>query len=64
VGRLAQGHKGHAASLYLLAYYLGSSVMGSAGGWFWVEGGWPAVVAFAGALFALALMAAWRLRTW
>ncbi|MDI1260449.1 MFS transporter [Aquabacterium sp.] len=62
VGRLAQGHKGHAASLYLLAYYLGSSVMGSAGGWFWVEGGWPGVVAFAGALLALAFLAARRLQ--
>ncbi|MBA4111320.1 MAG: MFS transporter [Leptothrix sp. (in: Bacteria)] len=63
VGRLAQGHKGHAASLYLWAYYLGSSVMGSVGGWFWAEGGWPAVVAFAGALVALAFVAARRLRS-
>jgi YNFM family putative membrane transporter len=63
VGRLAQGLNGHAASLYLWAYYLGSSVMGSVGGWFWAEGGWPAVVAFAGALIVLALVAARRLRS-
>ncbi len=52
VGRLAGATKGHAASLYLLAYYLGSSVMGSAGGWAWAAGGWPAVAAFAGLLLA------------
>ncbi|HAI28647.1 MAG TPA: MFS transporter, partial [Thalassospira sp.] len=43
VGRLAETAKGHASSLYLLAYYLGSSIMGSVGGWFWDQGGWNAV---------------------
>ncbi|MFC6774118.1 hypothetical protein [Methylobacterium gregans] len=58
VGRMAAGAKGHAASLYLLAYYLGSSCLGSAGGLFWTHGGWPAVVAFNAGLLALALVAA------
>jgi YNFM family putative membrane transporter len=66
IGRLAVTAKGHAASLYLLAYYLGSSVMGSIGGWFWTEGGWPALVAFTGGLLILALVCAvlvqWRAR--
>lgn len=62
VGRLATKSKGHATSLYLLAYYLGSSVMGSIGGRFWSTGGWPAVVGFALALLALALVAVLRLR--
>jgi YNFM family putative membrane transporter len=62
VGHLAPSTKGHAASLYLLAYYLGSSIMGSAGGWFWTAGRWPAVVAFTGALLMLALIAALRVR--
>lgn len=62
VGRLATNTKGHASSLYLLAYYLGSSIVGSAGGWFWAEGGWPPVVAFTLVLLALALLAALRLR--
>lgn len=44
VGPLAGVSKGHAASLYLLFYYLGSSLVGSAGGWFWQQGGWPAIV--------------------
>jgi YNFM family putative membrane transporter len=58
VGRLAKGAKGHASSLYLLTYYVGSSVMGSLGGWFWSLGGWPCIVAFTGLLFSLALAAA------
>lgn len=46
VGRLAQGAKGHASSLYLLAYYIGSSVLGSSGGWFWEHGGWSSIALF------------------
>ena len=34
-----------AASLYLFAYYLGSSVFGNLAGHAWTAGGWPAVVA-------------------
>lgn len=62
VGRLARGTKGHASSLYLLAYYLGSSIAGSVGGYFWLADGWSAVVFFILALlvgaFASALGAA------
>ena len=52
VGPRAGVAKGHAASLYLLFYYMGSSVTGSLGGWVWQAGGWPAVVGMTGA-FAL-----------
>jgi YNFM family putative membrane transporter len=58
VGELAATAKGHASSLYLLAYYTGSSVMGTVGGWLWAVGRWPAVVAFAIGLLALAFAAA------
>jgi YNFM family putative membrane transporter len=44
VGILAKGAKGQAAALYLLAYYLGSSVMGAYGGHFWTLFGWSGVV--------------------
>lgn len=44
VGYLAKQGKGHASSLYLLFYYAGSSLVGSAGGWFWQHGGWSGVV--------------------
>jgi YNFM family putative membrane transporter len=60
VAGMAKGAKGHASSLYLLAYYLGSSLMGSLGGWFWAVGGWPAVAGFVGAMLALSLVAALR----
>lgn len=58
VGRLARGTKGHASSLYLLSYYIGSSVAGSLGGYFWGAEGWSAVVAFTFALLAAALLCA------
>ncbi len=61
VGRMAQGAKGHAASLYLLAYYLGSSLLGSAGGWFWTKSGWGGVVGFVAVLLIAALGVAARL---
>lgn len=54
VGRLAPQAKGHAASLYLLAYYVGSSVMGSVGGWAWAHGGWGMLAGFTCVLLALA----------
>jgi MFS transporter, YNFM family, putative membrane transport protein len=54
VGRLATANRSHAASLYLLAYYMGASVLGSAGGWFWRWGGWPGVTGYcAGAMLGV-----------
>ena len=50
IGPLAGVSKGHAASLYLLFYYMGSSITGSVGGWFWQQGGWVSVAALTGAL--------------
>jgi YNFM family putative membrane transporter len=61
VGQLARGHKAQAASLYLLAYYLGSSVLGSAGGKCWEAGGWNGVAGMIAALLVLGLGLAWRL---
>lgn len=61
VGRMAIGSKGHASSLYLLAYYIGSSVLGTLGGLFWTAGQWPAVAGFTAVLLAFALAAALRL---
>ena len=58
VGRMATESKGHAASLYLRADYLGSSCLGSAGGWFWTAQAWPAVAVFNVVPLALAMVAA------
>lgn len=63
VERLADAHKGHAASLYLFSYYLGSSVLGSLGGWFWHEGGWGGVVYSGMALIVVIVVLTLYLRT-
>jgi YNFM family putative membrane transporter len=55
---------GQAASLYLFAYYLGSSVFGSLAGRAWTVGAWPAVVLLALLLVAATgLLATWLRRT-
>ncbi len=43
VGRRALTAKAQASSLYLFAYYLGSSISGTAGGLFWQHYGWNGV---------------------
>ncbi|NCO51999.1 MAG: MFS transporter [Deltaproteobacteria bacterium] len=45
VGVLAGQARAQASSLYLFAYYLGSSISGTAGGFFFSSWGWPGVVA-------------------
>jgi MFS transporter, YNFM family, putative membrane transport protein len=51
---------GQAASLYLFAYYLGSSIFGSLAGPAWTLGAWPAVAGLAlGLLLASGLLTAW-----
>jgi YNFM family putative membrane transporter len=62
VGRMAKDSKGHATSLYLLVYYLGSSVMGSAGGWFWSRHGWNGIMGFTVTALILAVLLGARLR--
>lgn len=61
VGRFAKQSKGHASSLYLLSYYLGSSLAGWIGGWFYAAGEWLAVVGFTLALISISLAAALRI---
>ena len=50
VGPLAGATRGHDSSLYLLFYYMGSSITGSAGGGLWLHGGWPGIVWLTAAL--------------
>jgi YNFM family putative membrane transporter len=61
VGKWADGAKAQAASLYLLAYYLGSSVLGSLGGSVWSHAAWPGVVGMVSVAIACALMVCYRL---
>ncbi|MCG2585706.1 MFS transporter [Massilia sp. TS11] len=62
VGRRAGAPQALASALYLLFYYLGSSVLGSATGVLWSRGGWAAVVAGLGCALGLGLLIAMRLR--
>jgi YNFM family putative membrane transporter len=55
---LSAGGPGQAASLYLLAYYGGSSVAGALVGTAWSGGGWSGVVLLTGALAGVALLVA------
>lgn len=61
IGRRALRDRAQASSIYLSLYYLGSSVLGTAGGWFFDHAGWTGVVAFFGGLYGLALAIALRL---
>lgn len=61
VGRRALRDRAQASSVYLCMYYLGSSVLGTAGGWFFAHGGWNGVVLFVAGLYGLALAVALHL---
>jgi YNFM family putative membrane transporter len=62
VGRRAAANRGQAAALYLFFYYMGSSVLGSAGGIAWTRAGWGGVALFCAALAVAALALGARLR--
>ncbi|GAA0570984.1 MFS transporter [Kribbella sandramycini] len=53
---------GQASSMYLFAFYLGSSAFGGLAGTAWSHGGWPGVALEAGVLFAVALVLTLLLR--
>jgi YNFM family putative membrane transporter len=54
VGRRAKTAKAQASSLYLFFYYSGSSIAGTAGGYFWSNYGWSGVIGFIIILLLLA----------
>jgi YNFM family putative membrane transporter len=61
VGRRATRDRAQASALYLLFYYLGSSVLGSAGGLAWNHAAWWGVAGFTLILTLTALTIAVRL---
>jgi MFS transporter, YNFM family, putative membrane transport protein len=61
VGHRARTARAQAASLYLFAYYLGSSISGTVGGLFWAGYGWQGVVGLILALLALGVCLVRRL---
>lgn len=58
VPALVRGSSTQASAIYVLAYYAGSSVFGTAIGVAWTRGGWPGTTMAVGALTGLALVAA------
>ena len=60
---VASGGIGQAASLYLVSYYIGSSLFGGLSGQAWATGGWPLVAALSGALTLGTLILSLYLRT-
>ncbi|WP_371858859.1 MULTISPECIES: MFS transporter [unclassified Pseudomonas] len=61
IGRRALRAKGQASSLYLFSYYVGSSIAGTAGGFFWHYAGWNGIGGFIVALLIVALLVALKL---
>jgi YNFM family putative membrane transporter len=62
VGRRAPERPALASALYLFAYYVGASAIGTLAGAAWGVGGWPGVVAMLGACVLATLAVALRLR--
>lgn len=58
VSSRAKSNKAQASSLYLFAYYFGSSVGGTTGGFFWSSFGWNGVIAFISAFIITSLLLA------
>lgn len=61
VGFLAQQARAQASSLYLFSYYLGSSISGTLGGYFYFHWNWSGVVILIAGLIGLASLACLRL---
>jgi len=61
VGVRAGALRAEASVLYLFSYYLGSSVLGAAGGVLYTQWGWAGVCVFCLLLTLAGLAAAWRL---
>jgi YNFM family putative membrane transporter len=61
VTRRATIGKAQASAIYLVAYYLGASILGTMGGYAWTAWNWPGVLLVSGGAGVLALLVAIRL---
>lgn len=61
VARRAVVARAQASAIYLFAYYLGSSVLGTLGGYAWVAWGWNGVLLVSGGAAIAAMLVAMRL---
>jgi len=55
VGSAATGNRAGASSLYMFAYYLGSSIVGGAAGFAYGRHGWAGLTVYVGVLLAIAV---------
>ncbi len=62
VGRRGGVSRAQASSMYLFAYYMGSSIAGAGGGLFYAAAGWNGIGGFVGVLAVAGLAIAWYLR--
>lgn len=62
IGRSATKARGQASSLYLFSYYMGSSIMGTCGGYFWQSSQWVGVIAYISGLLIVGLIVALYLK--
>ncbi len=62
VGKRAGVAKAHASSFYLFAYYMGSAIAGSLGGFAWTHAGWAGVAVYVAGLLVAGLAVAAKLR--
>ncbi|WP_274307368.1 MFS transporter [Solibacillus daqui] len=63
VSAAAKQDKAQASSLYLFAYYIGSSIGGTAGGVFWATFGWTGVVLFMASALVITFILAATIQT-
>ncbi|MCH7321725.1 MFS transporter [Solibacillus sp. MA9] len=63
VSAAAKQDKAQASSLYLFAYYIGSSIGGTAGGVFWTTFGWTGVVLFMASALVITFILAATIQT-
>jgi YNFM family putative membrane transporter len=63
VARRALVGRAQASAIYLFAYYLGSSVLGTLGGYAWVAWGWNGVMLVSGGAAIAAMLVAVRLKS-
>ena len=61
VARRARVGRAQASAIYLFSYYLGSSIMGTLGGYAWVAWGWNGVMLVSGGAAVAALLVAFKL---
>ncbi|WP_332702597.1 MFS transporter [Devosia sp.] len=61
VARRAVVGRAQASAIYLFAYYLGSSVLGTLGGYAWMAWGWPGVMLVSGGAAIAAFLVSVRL---